>query len=71
MAPKPWGAFLPSSCSPMPAKAIDNLVLRGSFPPLMLSPVHFDAALLCSSGTAAAPKSRAGKTPEIGPARHS
>lgn len=37
------GAFCPNLLFPYAREAIDNLVLRGSFPPLMLSPVNFDA----------------------------
>ncbi|WP_163370777.1 MULTISPECIES: protein-export chaperone SecB [Endozoicomonas] len=37
------GAFCPNILFPYAREAIDNLVLRGSFPPLMLAPVNFDA----------------------------
>ncbi|MDX9686390.1 MULTISPECIES: protein-export chaperone SecB [Halopseudomonas] len=37
------GAFCPNILFPYAREAIDNLVSRGSFPPLMLSPVNFDA----------------------------
>ncbi|TVP91423.1 MAG: protein-export chaperone SecB [Pseudomonadaceae bacterium] len=37
------GAFCPNLLFPYAREAIDNMVLRGSFPPLMLSPVNFDA----------------------------
>ncbi|MBL4833365.1 MAG: protein-export chaperone SecB [Pseudomonas sp.] len=37
------GAFCPNILFPYAREAVDNLVLRGSFPPLMLSPVNFDA----------------------------
>lgn len=37
------GAFCPSILFPYAREAVDNLVLRGSFPPLMLAPVNFDA----------------------------
>ncbi|MFN3579775.1 MAG: protein-export chaperone SecB [Pseudomonas sp.] len=37
------GAFCPNILFPYAREAIDSLVLRGSFPPLMLSPVNFDA----------------------------
>ncbi len=37
------GAFCPNILFPYARECIDNLVLRGSFPPLMLSPVNFDA----------------------------
>ena len=37
------GAFCPNLLFPYAREAIDNLVVRGSFPALMLSPVNFDA----------------------------
>ncbi|GGJ04806.1 protein-export chaperone SecB [Halopseudomonas pertucinogena] len=37
------GAFCPNILFPYAREAIDNLVSRGSFPPLMLAPVNFDA----------------------------
>ena len=37
------GAFCPNILFPYAREAIDSLVLSGSFPPLMLSPVNFDA----------------------------
>ncbi|MFJ4144525.1 protein-export chaperone SecB [Pseudomonas sp. NPDC089734] len=37
------GAFCPNILFPYAREAIDNLVVRGSFPALMLSPVNFDA----------------------------
>ena len=37
------GAFCPNILFPYAREAIDNLVLRGSCPPLMLAPVNFDA----------------------------
>ena len=37
------GAFCPNILFPYAREAVDNLVLRGSFPPLMLAPVNFDA----------------------------
>jgi len=37
------GAFCPSVLFPYAREAIDNLVIKGSFPPLMLAPVNFDA----------------------------
>ncbi len=37
------GAFCPNILFPYAREAIDSLVLRGSFPPLMLAPVNFDA----------------------------
>lgn len=36
------GAFCPSILFPYAREAIDNMVLRGSFPPLLLAPVNFD-----------------------------
>jgi preprotein translocase subunit SecB len=37
------GAFCPSVLFPYAREAIDNMVIKGSFPPLMLAPVNFDA----------------------------
>mgnify|MGYP006164886825 CR=1 FL=1 len=37
------GAFCPNVLFPYAREALDNLVLKGSFPPLMLAPVNFDA----------------------------
>lgn len=37
------GAFCPGLLFPYAREAIDNLVVRGSFPALMLAPVNFDA----------------------------
>lgn len=37
------GAFCPSVLFPYAREAVDNLVIKGSFPPLMLAPVNFDA----------------------------
>lgn len=37
------GAFCPNVLFPYARECIDNLVNRGSFPPLMLAPVNFDA----------------------------
>lgn len=37
------GAFCPNLLFPYAREALDNLVVRGSFPALMLSPVNFDA----------------------------
>ena len=36
-------SFCPSVLFPYAREAIDSLVVKGSFPPLMLSPVNFDA----------------------------
>jgi preprotein translocase subunit SecB len=40
---KTLGSFCPSLLFPYAREAIDSLVVKGSFPPLMLSPVNFDA----------------------------
>ena len=37
------GAFCPNLLFPYAREALDNLVVRGSFPALMLAPVNFDA----------------------------
>jgi preprotein translocase subunit SecB len=37
------GSFCPSVLFPYAREAIDALVIKGSFPPLMLAPVNFDA----------------------------
>ncbi|GEK73179.1 MULTISPECIES: protein-export chaperone SecB [Halomonas] len=37
------GAFCPNMLFPYARECIDNLVNRGGFPPLMLSPVNFEA----------------------------
>ncbi len=37
------GAFCPNLLFPYAREALDSLVVRGSFPALMLSPVNFDA----------------------------
>lgn len=37
------GAFCPNLLFPYAREAIDSLVLKGSFPALMLAPVNFDA----------------------------
>jgi preprotein translocase subunit SecB len=37
------GAFCPNILFPYARETLDNLVVRGSFPALMLSPVNFDA----------------------------
>ena len=37
------GTVCPNVLFPYAREAIDNLVVRGSFPPLMLAPVNFDA----------------------------
>ena len=37
------GAFCPAVLFPYARETIDSLVVKGSFPPLMLAPVNFDA----------------------------
>ncbi len=37
------GSYCPNVLFPYAREAIDSLVLKGSFPPLMLAPVNFDA----------------------------
>lgn len=37
------GAFCPNLLFPYAREALDNLVVKGSFPALMLSPINFDA----------------------------
>ena len=37
------GSFCPSLLFPYAREAIDSIVTKGSFPPLMLAPVNFDA----------------------------
>ncbi len=37
------GAFCPNLLFPYAREALDNLVVRGTFPALMLAPVNFDA----------------------------
>lgn len=37
------GTVCPNILFPYAREAVDNLVVRGSFPPLMLAPVNFDA----------------------------
>ena len=37
------GAFCPGVLFPYARETIDSLVIKGSFPPLMLAPVNFDA----------------------------
>ena len=40
------GAFCPSILFPYAREAIDALVIKGGFPPLMVKPVNFDALYL-------------------------
>jgi len=63
------GAFCPNILFPYAREAIDNLVQKGSFPALMLSPVNFDALYAQSAAkqaaeAAAAAAESAGKAPE-------
>ncbi len=37
------GAFCPNILFPYAREAVDNLMVRGSFPPMQLAPVNFDA----------------------------
>ena len=37
------GSFCPNVLFPYAREVVDSLVVKGSFPPLMLSPVNFDA----------------------------
>ena len=37
------GSFCPNVLFPYAREAIDSIVTKGSFPPLMLAPVNFDA----------------------------
>ena len=37
------GAFCPNILFPYAREAIDSMVIRGSFPPIMLAPVNFDS----------------------------
>lgn len=54
------GAFCPNILFPYAREAIDNLVLRGSFPPLMLAPVNFDALFAQSEQRRVAEAAEAG-----------
>ncbi|MBE8215270.1 MAG: protein-export chaperone SecB [Endozoicomonadaceae bacterium] len=38
-------AFCPNILFPYARETIDNMIIRGSFPPIMLAPVNFDALL--------------------------
>ena len=53
------GAFCPNILFPYAREAIDSLVTRGSFPPLMLAPVNFDALFAQSE------QRRAAETAEV------
>ncbi|TGG92358.1 protein-export chaperone SecB [Natronospirillum operosum] len=37
------GAYVPSLLFPYARETVDNMVVKGSFPPVMLAPVNFDA----------------------------
>ncbi len=37
------GVFCPNMLFPYAREAVDNLAVKGSFPPLMLAPVNFEA----------------------------
>ncbi len=41
--PQVLGALCPGILFPYAREAIDSVVVRGSFPPVMLSPINFDA----------------------------
>lgn len=51
------GAFCPNILFPYAREAIDSLVGRGSFPPVMLAPVNFDALYAQSMQRQQAPES--------------
>ena len=53
------GAFCPNILFPYAREAIDNLVSRGSFPPLMLAPVNYDALFAQSEQRRAAEAAQA------------
>lgn len=40
------GAFSPNILFPYAREAIDNLVVKGGFPPLMIAPVNFEAIFI-------------------------
>ena len=48
------GSFCPSVLFPYAREAIDSIVTKGSFPPLMLAPVNFDAIYAQSAARAEA-----------------
>ena len=48
------GSFCPSLLFPYAREAIDSIVTKGSFPPLMLAPVNFDAIYAQASARAEA-----------------
>lgn len=49
------GAYCPNILFPYAREAIDNAVVKGSFPALMLSPVNFDALYMQNKQAAEAP----------------
>ncbi len=51
------GSFCPSILFPYAREAIDNMVGRGSFPPVMLAPINFDALFAQSQQREQAPAS--------------
>ncbi|MDP0560850.1 MAG: protein-export chaperone SecB [Candidatus Endonucleobacter sp. (ex Gigantidas childressi)] len=51
------GAFCPNILFPYARETVDSLVTRGSFPPIMLAPVNFDALYLKSN------ENKEGKSP--------
>ncbi|MBL4585114.1 MAG: protein-export chaperone SecB [Pseudomonadales bacterium] len=57
------GSFCPNILFPYAREAIDSLVTRGGFPPLMLAPVNFDALFVQAQQEA-----EAGDTPDAAPA---
>jgi len=62
------GTVCPNILFPYAREAVDNLVVRGSFPPLMLAPVNFDA-LYTQALKQAEEKAKAEQLPET-PAQH-
>ena len=59
---KTLGSFCPSVLFPYAREAIDSLVVKGSFPPLMLAPVNFDAIYEQSRQQQSAQASGVGET---------
>jgi preprotein translocase subunit SecB len=51
------GSFCPNVLFPYAREAIDSIVTKGSFPPLMLAPVNFEAIYLQAKAQADAAKS--------------
>jgi preprotein translocase subunit SecB len=48
------GSFCPNLLFPYARESIDSVVTKGSFPPLMLAPVNFDAIFLQAKASAEA-----------------